>query len=354
MKLIIAIFLYPFLLMAQAPAPSPTPVEQKPPAAVAAKPYPAMSPAAKTRVREIYEYLAHSKPSMLYAAFSPGMKKNSSVANLSAATRQLAGLGVETKLVSEIYQPSLLGAGTHYSRVAHYSKAKKQVLVTLGIDEDGLLTAMQFGELPEAPPDPSEDYKTKAKLHLPFKGDWMVYQGGRSVAENSFVMNPESRHAVVFVPLKDGRPFATDGKTNEDYFCFGQPVLAPADGTIVQVQNNYPDSQPGKPILEIGKGNYVVISHGQSEFSVVSSLKQGSITQQRGAKVKAGDVVGRCGNSGTAAVPHLEYRLQSTRGVPDPSSLPAQFVEYIADGKPVPLGEPTRGQMVANAPAAQP
>jgi hypothetical protein len=39
-----------------------------------------------------------------------------------------------------------------------------------------------------------------------------------------------------------------------------------------------------------------------------------------------------------------------------PDSLPVQFVDYIADGKPVDVGEPVRGQTVSNAPAgaAQP
>ncbi len=311
-----------------------------------------MSAAAKARARELYGYLVHSKANLLYAAFAPEMQKNSSVARLTAASQKLASLGSETKLVSEVFQPSMMGAGTSYVRVSRYTKAKQDVIVNVGINEDGQLNAMQFGELPALRDDPSAEYKTKAKLRLPFKGDWMVYQGGRTLSENAFAASPD-RHAVAFVLLKDGRPFSGTGTTNHDYYCFGQPVLAPADGTIVQLQNGYPDAQPGRPMVEIGKGNYVVISHGDGEFSVLSSLKQGSIRRGRGEKVKAGDVVGSCGNSGTAAIPHIEYRLQSTRGIPEPISLPAQFVDYVADGKPVASGEPTRGQMVANAAAAE-
>ena len=46
--------------------------------------------------------------------------------------------------------------------------------------------------------------------------------------------------------------------------------------------------------------------------------------------------------------PHLEYRLQNSKGTPYPFTLPAQFVDYIADGKPVAEGEPVRGQSVRN------
>jgi hypothetical protein len=44
--------------------------------------------------------------------------------------------------------------------------------------------------------------------------------------------------------------------------------------------------------------------------------------------------------------------LQNSTGFPKVQSLPAQFVDYIADGKPVPAGEVVKGQMVSNGPAS--
>ena len=101
-------------------------------------------------------------------------------------------------------------------------------------------------------------------------------------------------------------------------------------------------------------GNRVLIAHGNQEYSLLSHLKQNSIKVKQGAKVKQGDVVGECGNSGVSDAPHLEYRLQNSRGMPLPQTMPAQFVDYVADGTPVPVGEPVRGQTVHNtaAPAA--
>ncbi len=77
-------------------------------------------------------------------------------------------------------------------------------------------------------------------------------------------------------------------------------------------------------------------------------LKQNSLKVKLDDKVKQGDVIAECGNSGTGLIPHVHYQLQKISGV----GLPAQFTDYIADGKPVASGEPVRGQRVKNAPAA--
>jgi murein DD-endopeptidase MepM/ murein hydrolase activator NlpD len=151
--------------------------------------------------------------------------------------------------------------------------------------------------------------------------------------------------------LKDGRPFSGDGGKNEQFYCYGQPVLAPADGTVVMITDTYADNAPGRPEEVMPSGNRVLISHGNKEYSVLLHLKQNSIKVKQGAKVKQGDVVGECGNSGASSAPHLEYRLQNSRGVPLPQTLPVQFVDYVADGAPVAVGEPLRGQTVRNATA---
>ena len=67
--------------------------------------------------------------------------------------------------------------------------------------------------------------------------------------------------------------------------------------------------------------------------------------------MKQGEAVAECGNSGPSPVPHIHYQLQNSGGLPLPDSLPAQFVNYMADGKLVDVGEPVRGQTVSNAPS---
>lgn len=67
-----------------------------------------------------------------------------------------------------------------------------------------------------------------------------------------------------------------------------------------------------------------------------------------GQKAKASQAVGECGDSGNSAAPHFKYRLQNSSGRPLPQTVPAQFIDYVADGAPVTIDEPLRGQTVHN------
>lgn len=114
----------------------------------------------------------------------------------------------------------------------------------------------------------------------------------------------------------------------------------------------YDDNPPGKPSGDQPDGNILVIRHeeGDSHESVMMNhLKQNSLKVKVGDKVKQGDVVAECGNSGAGPVPHLHFQLFKTMGTP----LPAQFTDYVANGKPVASGEPVRGQFVSNSTTAQ-
>jgi murein DD-endopeptidase MepM/ murein hydrolase activator NlpD len=96
----------------------------------------------------------------------------------------------------------------------------------------------------------------------------------------------------------------------------------------------------------------ILIAHADNEYSLMTNLKQNSVKLKHGDKVKQGDPVGECGNSGASVAPRVHFQLQNSTGFPTAESLPAQFVDYIADGKPVPVGEVVRGQTVSNAPAS--
>ena len=342
--------------VADKPATSPAAAAEKP-KPKAPVPYPIMSTAAKNRARQLYDYFLHGQHAQLYASYSPGMRNSSTQARLTTVSKQVtAKLGTPGELLSENFLPSLTQPITVYTRVTKYSKSKEPVFSILAVNEQGELDTLQIAPVLEPPKDEYVDYQDKVKLRLPFDGTWMVSQGGRKVSENAYAGSEDDRYAVSFMFLKDGRPFENDGKKNEDFYCWGQPVLAPAAGMVVQIVGNAPDHAPGNPPETVSRGNYVVIAHGNSEFSLVPYLKAGSIKVRNGRRVKEGDKIGECGNSGSSTAPHIAYRLQNTRGFPLPKSLPAQFVDYAADGKEVASGEPVRGQTVANkekAPAVE-
>ena len=72
-------------------------------------------------------------------------------------------------------------------------------------------------------------------------------------------------------------------------------------------------------------GNCVIIDHGNSEYSVMAHMQQGSVTVKVGERVAAGQVIGRLGNSGDSFGPHLHYQLQSGPQLFHDQALPFRF-----------------------------
>lgn len=137
--------------------------------------------------------------------------------------------------------------------------------------------------------------------------------GGDTESVNHHHSNKAQRFAFDFTKIdENGHSFKNDGKANEDYYCFGQPVLAPADGVIAEAVDGVRDNQPSQGNYLAGAGNYIIIQHQPDEFSFIAHLKQDSLKVKRGDKVKVGQQLGRCGNSGVSFAPHLHYHLQDS------------------------------------------
>jgi len=343
-RLCAATLLFPALMFAQTAAPA---AKSAPSTAASSGSYPVMSTAAKNRARQLFGYFDSGQWAQLYAAFSGQMKKSSGgSAQLATVSKTI---GTEVKMLGENFAPDMLEPNTVYSRFSQFAKSKDPIYTSLAIDGQGQVASLRFQPAPQPSGHRFVDYKDTAKLRLPFDGDWFVYAGGRDIYQNSNAYSAAERYSLVFTFLKDGRPYSGDGSKNEDYYCYGQPVLAPADGSVVLVNNTFADNVPGRVEEIMPTGNRVLISHGNQEYSLFMHLKQNSIKVKTGQKVKAGQAVGECGNSGNSSTPHLEYRLQNSSGRPLPQTVPAQFIDYVADGAPVTIGEPLRGQTVHNA-----
>ena len=189
---------------------------------------------------------------------------------------------------------------------------------------------------------------TAAPLELPFDGTWFVFWGGHTFEENHHVVDRAQRFAYDFVVTKEGKTFEGKGRRNEDFYCFDQPILAPAAGRVVETENRVVDNVPGKMNADRILGNHVVIDHGQGEFSFLGHLKRGSVVVKEGQQVRTGQVLGKCGNSGHSSEPHLHYHLQDRATLEDAYGYPARFRSYQVEGEGrVPLGEPVRGQAVS-------
>ncbi|MDD3045242.1 MAG: urea transporter, partial [Candidatus Delongbacteria bacterium] len=92
-------------------------------------------------------------------------------------------------------------------------------------------------------------------ISLPFSGKWTVYQG----FDGEWTHKGFWKYAYDFVISENGKTISGDGSKREDYFCFGKPVLSPADGTVVEVFDDLDDNEIGEVDKASNWGNYVII-----------------------------------------------------------------------------------------------
>ncbi len=193
---------------------------------------------------------------------------------------------------------------------------------SITINQRGQIDAFDMKVIPERVAEGAyAGYQDTAKLKLPFNGEWLVYQGGRIPFDNPYAYDDAHRYALDFASLKNGHLFSGSGgigtSKNEDSYCFGQPVLAPLDGTVTKAVAGYDDNPPGKPTGDPEDGNIIAIRHEEGdthETVVMNHLKQNSLKVKSGDKVKQGDVVAECGDGSTGPVPHSISSWRSRRG----------------------------------------
>lgn len=161
--------------------------------------------------------------------------------------------------------------------------------------------------------------------------------------------------AIDLVPVDDrGRSAAhRDWRTvlatepPERFVGFGQPVLAPADGTVVHVHDGEPDHAARRSQLALipyafgqaGRlrqgpaalaGNHIVIELGAGRgYAAIVHLRRGSPAVAAGDSVRTGDLLAECGNSGNSTEPHVHIQVMDG---PDPSTargVPLAFDRFV-------------------------
>ncbi|MFH9198880.1 M23 family metallopeptidase [Streptomyces anulatus] len=129
-------------------------------------------------------------------------------------------------------------------------------------------------------------------------------------------------------------------RRNRDFPAFGAPLLAVADATVVRASDGQRDhlsrnSLPALAYLMLIEGNvrsilgahriignHVILDLGEGTFAVYAHVQRGSLRVRAGDTVRAGQRLGRVGNSGNTTEPHLHFHLMdgpdldNARGVP--------------------------------------
>lgn len=86
----------------------------------------------------------------------------------------------------------------------------------------------------------------------------------------------------------------------------GTPVVAPVDGTVVEV---WATARGGKQLAMTGEGYRFGFAH--------LSVQRG----KRGQKVKAGEVIALSGNTGASTGPHVHFSVRQNNAFIDPETL---------------------------------
>jgi len=137
-----------------------------------------------------------------------------------------------------------------------------------------------------------ENYTCKSNYILPFTGRWCVYDGGVTKELSIAWSEMSQRYAYFFIILTDGMTAYLDTWDT--------------------------------------KGNHIIIQHNDSEYSYVGNLMPNSVSVKVGDRVKQGDVIAKCGNSGYTNEPHLHFQLQSSKSFNLSAGLPIAFANIKA------------------------
>lgn len=185
-------------------------------------------------------------------------------------------------------------------------------------------------------------------ISMPFAGLWLARNSPvRRVPSHGTDLLGE-RYAIDFIGVDRRRRTADrrDWRTllgtepAERFFAYGRPILAPADGIVVELHDGeidhvgrrsqltlvpYALGQPSRVQQGVGAiaGNYLIIALRDSgTFVALAHLQASSILVAAGEEVTAGQHVAACGNSGNSTQPHVHVQVMDSadlsvaRGVP--------------------------------------
>lgn len=186
------------------------------------------------------------------------------------------------------------------------------------------------------------------ELALPFRGRWLARNSPARRVPSHGTDLMGGRYAIDFVAVDERRRtartrdlgtfFGTEPPGR--FIGYGQPILAPVDGTVVAVHDGEPDHEARRSQLSLvgyllgqaGRlrrgpaalaGNHVILAlPDRSAFVVLAHLRAGTVRVAVGDPVRTGTALAECGNSGNSTQPHVHVQVMdrpdpvTARGVP--------------------------------------
>ncbi len=123
------------------------------------------------------------------------------------------------------------------------------------------------------------------------------------------------RFAIDWMRLDEQhRAWIGDPHQLSSYLSYGQPLIAAAAGKVVIARDGFPNQPPPDnptppPFADL-PGNRVVLRVGPGTYLLYAHMKPGSVRVRVGERVRRGQLLGKLGNSGNSATPHLHLQVQ--------------------------------------------
>jgi len=191
-------------------------------------------------------------------------------------------------------------------------------------------------------------------LSLPFAGRWMARNSpARRVPSHGVDLLGE-RYAIDFIGVddrhrgaghRDWRSFLAT-EPPERFFSYGRPILAPADGVVIAAHDGETDhearrSQVALVPYMLGQaarlrqgvsaiaGNYLILGlPGGDAFAALVHLRAGSLRVAPGDRVRTGQPIAQCGNSGNSTQPHVHIQVMDSPDLSVARGLPMAFRRF--------------------------
>lgn len=280
---------------------------------------------------------------------------------LVKAARELAGMKQQGMqfMVDVMVPPEVLGNNGKLSSAAELQPGEvlvaQNVYLTVQKIPKTMRAIARARNATGAPFQTSSDipiiqYQSQNKYIYPLKGVWYMQSVPNITSHHRWMFQTE--FGIDFLKLDDrGSPYKTDGKSAADYYAFGEPVWAAAEGVVTMVINDVAQNWDAwlqrdgesedqfqersekyhlegmkKDLYRAVTGNLVVIEHTGGEYSGYAHLKQGSVRVKVGDAVKQGQQIAEVGDTGDYYMAHLHFQISDRPDVIKGRSLPFEFV----------------------------
>lgn len=191
----------------------------------------------------------------------------------------------------------------------------------------------------------------------PVIGRWVPVNGPGSRVPSHGLQAWGQTYAIdlIHVPSGDYRPefsWRPLSYPADSFPSFGQPVVAPAAGTVVRAYHQARDHRSRTSWLGLiyllvegalrelaGPkrllGNHVVLDLGNGIYAALAHLRRGSVLVRPGDHVESGQQLAECGNSGNSSEPHVHFQLMDRAQLVIAAGLPFRFSDTdVENGLP--------------------